>query len=122
MGYLAAKLGRHQPNQAERERAVEALRSAILARCVPTKIWVFGSILTDHFTHASDIDCAVLFKSVTDLQQARRDLYRSPALIDLPYDLLLYVDSDFYRKSQEGGICQVINENGRIVYDQESKV
>jgi predicted nucleotidyltransferase len=98
------------------------LRDAILSRVTPEAIIVFGSILGDGFTHASDIDCAVIFADRSALQSGRKQLFRAPLLIDMPYDLLLYDQAEFDRKSIEGGICQVIRESGRVLYDQKSKV
>jgi predicted nucleotidyltransferase len=122
LGYLAAKLGKDQPNEAEKLRIIGALRDAILARVTPQAIIVFGSILGEDFTHASDIDCAVIFADRLALQDGRKKLFCAPLLIEMPYDLLLYDQAEFRRKSMEGGICQVIGESGRVIYDQKSEV
>lgn len=122
MGYLAAKLGKDQPNETEKLRIISDLRDAILGRVTPQTIIVFGSILGEGFTHASDIDCAVIFADRLGLQTGRKQLFCAPLLIDMPYDLLLYDQAEFSRKSIEGGICQVIRESGRVIYDQKSEV
>lgn len=122
MGYLAAKLGKDQPSEAEKLRIISDLREAILARVTPQAIIVFGSILGEGFTHASDIDCAVIFADHLALKSGRKQLFCAPLLIDMPYDLLLYGEAEFRRKSTEGGICQVIRESGRVIYDQKPEV
>jgi len=122
LGYLAARLGKDQPSKTEREQLILALSTSILQRCAPVRIIFFGSVLGESFTHASDIDCAVIFANRAELILGRKKLYASPLLIDHPYDLLLYEQADFLRKSNEGGICQVIQETGKEIYDQESKI
>ena len=122
MGYLAARLGKDQPTSVDREQLILALREAILRRCTPQLIIVFGSVLGEGFTRASDIDCAVIFKDRESLSIGRKVLYQGPSLLDHPYDLLLYESTEFLRKASEGGICQVIQESGRSVYDQKPKV
>ena len=122
MGYLASRLGKDQPTAIERQQIILALRDAILARCSPVNIIIFGSILSDHFTYASDIDCAVIFADRSALAQGRKRLYAPPVLLDIPYDFLLYEQKDFAHKTAEGGICQVIQETGQVIYDQKSEV
>ncbi len=122
MGYLAARLGKDQPTEAEREQLILALKEAILLRCSPSAIIVFGSILGHGFTHASDVDCAVIFPDRAAREQGRKRLYSPPSLLNIPYDLLLYEAAEFVRKADCGGICQVIQETGRVVYDQKSKI
>lgn len=122
MGYLAARLGKDQPTKAEREQLINTLRDTILCRCAPQAIYVFGSILGEQFSRASDIDCAVIFADRTALTSGRKQLFCNPPLVDHPYDVLLYDQVEFARKANEGGICQVIQDSGRNIYDQKSKV
>lgn len=122
MGYLAAKLAEDQPTVAQREELIAAMRIAILARSFPSKIYIFGSVLGEDFTNASDIDVAVVFDSVEFLADARKKLFSPPVLIPMSYDLLLYVSEDFESKAAIGGVCQVIKETARLVYDKRSEV
>jgi predicted nucleotidyltransferase len=122
MGYLAARLGKDQPTKAERDALIETARAEVLRRCRPRAIYVFGSILEETFTRASDIDIAVVFRTAADRDRARKALFAAPPLVAAPYDLLLYDESSFERKADQGGICQVIRETGKKIYDEGSKV
>ena len=122
LGYLADRLGINQPSDAEREQLILTLRDSILRRCSPQQIIVFGSVLGKAFTHASDLDCAVIFADRVSLNLGRKKLYCAPSLIDYSVDLLLYEQTEFLRKAGEGGICQVIQETGRGIYDQKSEI
>lgn len=122
MGYLAARLAAEQPTAQERDALVEALKTAVLGRCQPCSIYLFGSSLGSAFTNASDIDLAVIFEDQGRLEEARTRLFSAPSLIPAPYDLLLYEQSEFERRAERGGICQVIKETGKKLHDQRSEV
>src|SRR4051812_35644954 len=117
MGYLAARLGADQPTQEDRDEIVEKATKAILSRCDPSAIFIFGSVLRSDFSRASDVDIAVIFSDQEELKRARSHLYRSPPLLSLPYDLVLFEGVEFERKSGQGGICQIIKETGKKTYE-----
>jgi predicted nucleotidyltransferase len=122
MGYLAASLGSDQPTAEEVATLVDGLKQAILARCRPLAICLFGSAADGTLTRASDLDVAVILPNGHDVRAAKADLFRGPPLVLVPYDLLVFEQSEFERKAVEGGICQVIKDTGKSIYDERPKV
>jgi hypothetical protein len=50
---------------------------------------------------ASDIDIAIVFETVGEIESARRALYSSPRTDAWPHDLVFFTHSDLYTRARE---------------------
>lgn len=91
----------------------------ILEGCNPTRVFLFGSAARNEFTDHSDIDFAVLFNTEKDLREARNTLFARPRPDDWPQDILLFVEMEYERKKKIGGVCMIIEEEGKLLYPKE---
>ncbi len=113
MGLLLPKKLQYEFQQ----RLIEYQIQRILSCCDPSAIILFGSAAECKMTESSDIDIAVLFPDMISLAQARRTLYlMAPGEHSWPCDLLLFTSSEFLEKLQRGGVCEVIREEGRLLF------
>lgn len=117
MSLLSANLGAKQPTSQDIQNQVQLLISAVLERCSPLRIYLFGSALSGAFTHASDIDLVLIFADHKSLTLGRAQLYGHGPLSNRPYDLLLYTQEEFNEKAKNGGVCFHVGHTGKIVYD-----
>lgn len=91
----------------------------ILDGCDPSRVFLFGSAARGELTDHSDFDFAVLFATAPQLRDARKTLFARPRTDDWPQDILLFVKEDFERKKEIGGVCEIIAEEGKILYKKE---
>lgn len=90
----------------------------ILAGCSPTRVILFGSAARGELTDHSDVDFAVLFESPTALTEGRKTLFSRPRDDDWPQDILLFVEADFARKVRTGGVCEIIADEGKVIFQR----
>ncbi len=65
----------------------------------------------------SDIDIALIFPDRQSLVKARTALYTLPPLQDSwPCDLVFYTSKEFLDKLERGGLCEIIREEGQLLY------
>ena len=89
----------------------------ILSCCDPSALILFGSAARNQMTDASDIDIALLFPDTESLIQAKRRLYALPPCPDpWPCDMVCYTIVEFQERVQRGGLCELIREEGRLLY------
>ncbi len=79
-------------------------------------VFIFGSFLTDHFNGESDLDLAVIVPDTVLRKDFLNKLYQGGPVSKWPLDLLVFKKSDFERKSQIGGVCFDIREDGVELY------
>lgn len=90
----------------------------ILAGCSPTRVILFGSAARGELTDYSDVDFAVQFESATALTEGCKTLFSRPRDDDWPQDILLFVEADFARKVQTGGVCEIIADEGKVIFQR----
>ena len=103
------------------EHEIKDVCRQIVERVTPLSVYAFGSSTGESRHAGSDLDICVVLPDGFCLKQARKKLFISP-LTALPLDLLLYEESDFLKRADTGGICQVILEDGRLLYGKRLKL
>lgn len=121
MGLLEARLGK-QPPVEEVENKIREIVKRILGVSSPSQIYLFGSALTSEFTYASDLDFAIIFFSEEEKRVARKNIYGKNLSEGIPADYLCFSQAEFEKRASQGGVCQVIRETGRLLYDKRTKV
>ena len=87
----------------------------------PSAIWLFGSACRYELTEYSDLDLAVIFDSEAELRDARsRGIFRLSGSLNFPVDLLLMTRERFSQRTQIGGVCAVIGNEGTCLYDTQA--
>lgn len=106
-------------SQSDADALVQCKLRWILEGCKPTRIFLFGSAARNELTDHSDVDFAILFASEKELREARKSIFGRPRNDDWPQDILLFLESEFERKSKIGGVCAVIAEEGKLLYSED---
>jgi predicted nucleotidyltransferase len=85
----------------------------------PRRIYVFGSAARDELTDASDVDLAILYDDAAALRQGRQAYHgqRDPHFL-WPVDVLFFTVPEFDRRAAIGGVCAVIRDEGRLVFER----
>ena len=99
-----------------RDLLLETSRSiAIQIRtvCSPTQIRLFGSAAEDRFRIGSDLDLMLVFETLEELYQARKQI-RGLGILHrtIPVDLLFVTIDRFERMKDLGGPCFVAYHEG----------
>jgi predicted nucleotidyltransferase len=105
-------------SQEETEAIVQQKLKWILDGCLPSRVFLFGSAARGELTDYSDVDFAVLFESEAELKNARKTLFSRPREDDVPHDILLFVEAEFERKGSIGGVCAIIAEEGKLLFER----
>lgn len=72
----------------------------------PVRVFLFGSAAKKEFRHGSDIDLLLVYESIIELRQARKNLSGLSRILDgIPVDLVFMITGDFTQKSQLGGVA-----------------
>lgn len=122
MGILAAKLAIHHISTAQFENIADAVRERLLSVCNPQMIYIFGSYGRGVVSSASDLDIAVIFEDSKDLIRQKKRVLNSKLFLDYSTDFLFFSAVDFENKAQIGGVCSLIKKEGKIIYDQRTKI
>lgn len=81
------------------------------------QVFVFGSFVKDNMTTGSDIDLAVILPNKNSTKDFLNTLYsQNDKVSPWPLDLLVFNKSYFEYKSQIGGVCFEIREDGVELY------
>jgi predicted nucleotidyltransferase len=105
--------------QSDANSLVQVKLRWILEGCRPTRVFLFGSAARNELTEHSDIDFAVLFHSEAELRDARKSIFARPRPDDWPQDILLFTEAEYERKKAIGGVCAIIEEDGKLLYTKE---
>jgi len=98
------------------DAALRALIEKILSVSQPEAIWLFGSAARGTAQQGSDLDLAIVYTSAAEALVAKRAVYGLAPLSEWSVDLLFFDRATFEAKKRVGGVCFVIQEEGRIVY------
>lgn len=122
MGKLSGQLSRLNLSQSQFDEIADLVRNRILSLCQPQRIYIFGSYARGTPHHFSDLDIAVIFEKNEDVIKGKKIILRSKLFLDYSVDILFYSIDDFIKKAQTGGVCSLISSEGKIIYDQGTKV
>jgi len=90
--------------------------------CVPVQVIAFGSAGRGELREDSDIDLAILFADETQLRHGRDAVRKAPREDMWPLDLLFYTWEEFESRASSGGVCMLIRDEGRALYDAAGPV
>ena len=99
-------------------KEVDAVKAEIVKRASPKIIYLFGSALQGAPRASSDLDFAVIVDTVNEVKTAQRAIFAYPPMSSMPVDILIFDAASFRVKSDRGGICQVILDEGKIIYSR----
>ncbi|MEN9825485.1 MAG: polymerase beta, Nucleotidyltransferase [Pseudomonadota bacterium] len=118
---ILAKLTARRLSHVETELLVKRAVEWIQKNFKPRAIWLFGSMAGNEATEFSDIDIAAVFDSESELKEARNTgIFNLSQYLGQPADLLLYARETFLRKSQSGGVCEIIINEGVCLNDSQA--
>jgi len=81
-------------------------------------VYIFGSFINKKFTAESDLDIAILIPDSWKPKDFLDQLYSNGPISSWPIDLLVFRHSYFNEKSQIGGVCFDIAEEGIELYPE----
>lgn len=80
------------------------------------RLVAFGSLARDQLTAASDLDLAMIVSDEISPKDAYRKMKAVNKPVPMPVDLLVFRKSDFEVRSNIGGVCFDIREDGKELY------
>jgi len=116
MGYLAAKLSLVADKSQIRSEILEAVAKIVSRVDEIERVFLFGSVLTDKFNEASDVDLAFIFKVEKIPTENKSQIYKLTSSLSHPPDILFYGKNAFRDKAMRGGVSMVINTSGELIY------
>lgn len=109
----------HSVPKAEVMSSLNAFLALVSAQPEVDQVILFGSLLRNEMTEASDIDIAVIIDDHADLRSMKerlRSLKRSSLL--WPCDVIVMAESTYKYRKNIGGICMEIAMTGQILYQK----
>ncbi|ORX22566.1 hypothetical protein BVF91_11195 [Thermoanaerobacterium sp. PSU-2] len=103
------------------EKELKIIIDAIIEKCNPEKIILFGSMANGKSTVWSDIDLVVIMN--TDLRYIDRLLYVSKAIkSDVPIDFFVYTPEEERRFIETNNLfyTKEVIEKGKVLYERKS--
>lgn len=91
---------------------------AILGACHPSKVFLIGSASRGQMTVASDVDFILVIADHLNQQEILKAISLARKGDDWPQDVLLIGESDFKKKSTQGGIYWIAAEEGIEVFPE----
>jgi uncharacterized protein len=120
MGYLASALTTQLINQSEFDSIAKIVRNRILSICEPERIYIFGSFARGRISKLSDLDIAIFFKTPLELKSKKKLILNSRLFLDYSTDILFYTTEEFEKRASVGGVCSIIQTEGKIIYDKRT--
>lgn len=102
--------------QQQIDQRLKEVVEAILKEASPLRIIVFGSSALGTAKPSSDLDIAVIFASVEERDRARKPLAALPARFGYDIDFLLFESKEYQQKLDRGGVCELIEREGRVLH------
>ncbi len=122
MGKLSAQLAQINILPADFECLAANVRDRILSVSKPLRIYIFGSYARGTTHQFSDLDLAIVFASKEETKKFKKIILNSKLFLDVSVDYLFYSIDDFNKKAQTGGVSFIIKNEGKVIYDQGTKV
>lgn len=122
MGILAASLSMHSVSDAQFEELACLIRTRILSVSSPEVIYIFGSYARGSISGTSDLDLAIIFETQEILKIQKKRILNSKLFLDYSTDILFFTRDEFEKKSSLWGICTIIKNEGKIIYDKRTEV
>lgn len=98
------------------------LRVCAASGCSPARVIAFGSAGRGELREDSDIDLAILFADETQFRNGRDAVRKAPREDMWPLDLLFYTVDDFELRAGSGGVCMLVRNEGRVLYNTAKEV
>lgn len=111
LAFIKKKIVPDQAN-AEVARVVDIIASTIL----PLEVYVFGSAARGELTDQSDLDILIIMESESEIKAARKAIAKIRPFSELPLDLVWMSQATFFKKASIGGLAQVIQEEGKLMF------
>jgi predicted nucleotidyltransferase len=122
MGILATNLSRLNLSASQFEEIATLVRNRIINISSPQRIYIFGSYARGTPMESSDLDLAIIFENQELLKKNKKILLTSKLFLDYSVDYLFYTADVFEMKAEIGGVCSVIKNEGKIIYDKRTKI
>lgn len=109
-------------SEAEQNEVLEKKLGWLLDACtakaaLPLRIYVFGSAARGELREDSDVDIALVFADEQTMAKARKAVSRSPRTDLWPVDLLYFTQEEFQARAKIGGVCMLIRDEGRVLWE-----
>lgn len=98
------------------DEPLQAIVASLIDACQPQRVILFGSFATDTATSGSDIDLVVTFATEAERRAAPAAFTKRRPKINWALDIIWILDADFTRKAAVGGVCQIAEEDGLVLY------
>lgn len=122
MGILAASLSMHTVSDSQLEELACLIRTRILSVSSPEIIYIFGSYARGSISGTSDLDLAIIFENQELLKTQKKIILNSKLFLDYSTDLLFFSREEFEKKSSLWGVCTIIKNEGKIIYDKRTEI
>lgn len=122
MSILAATLSKYLLTSSQYEELTSLIRTRILSISSPEMIYIFGSYARGTISGTSDLDLAIIFENQEQLIRQKKIILNSKLFLDYSTDLLFFTRDEFEKKSALGGVCTIIKNEGKIIYDKRTKI
>jgi predicted nucleotidyltransferase len=120
-GYLMlAKLTAKNLSKSDQLALIERAKNLILKKVVPQKIILFGSASRMEMTNFSDLDFVLVFATPKEtLDSKKSGVFQISSELNWPVDLLLIDEVAFQSRALQGGVFQIINEEGNQIFERK---
>lgn len=110
---MLRQLGSTPLEPQEQQRLIERLEKAIVRRCRPEAVYIFGSAASKELTNASDLDVACIFQDQQTLSEGRKRLAGLAGELGVGIDLLCFTTAGFAERADKGGLATEIKTRGK---------
>ena len=84
------------------------------------RVVLFGSMVRNQMTAASDIDLAVIVDPLSDVRELKEELRQfKRRTLKWPVDLLVCDSNWFESRKDFGGVCMAIDQDGVVLFDRD---
>ena len=120
---MLKQIAQKLPLDSQKKMIERGLNRILRSEAIPyiARVILFGSGARGELTEISDIDVCVVVKDGFDLKLVKSLLVRAPREEDdeVVYDVLVFSNASFLTKVQIGGVCQIAEEEGVILYSAQ---
>lgn len=117
MSTLAFLRKRLDPTAAQAE--VARIVARIVSEVNPLEVYIFGSAARGALTDQSDLDLLIVLREEINIKPARKAIAKIRPFSKIPLDIVWMSEATFALKAAMGGLAQVVQEEGKLVYRSE---
>lgn len=100
----------------DQESLIKAFKQVLVGLPGIRALYLIGSASRLEMTDASDLDFVAIFDTHLERENSKKLFYNNPRPVDWPSDVLWYLQDEFERRANLGGICQVTRDDGIRLY------